>query len=71
MKTKFMVGQEVTWTPAPSVKPQRCTVVRVMPVESAMRIYRIKGAAESYERSVPEDTLSEFRRSERDRVFTD
>lgn len=69
MKTKFLVGQEVTWTPAPSVRPQRCTVVRVMPAERAPRTYRIKGATESCERSVSEDTLSAIRRSDPDRLF--
>lgn len=71
MKTKFAVGQEVVWAPASSVRPQRCTVVRVMPSENATRTYRIKRAAESCERSVPEDSLSPFRGSERDRVFAD
>jgi hypothetical protein len=71
MKTKFLTGQEVSWTPAPMVRPQRCTVVRVMPIENASRTYRIKGATESCERSVPEESLSEIRTSERDRVFRD
>lgn len=69
MKTKFLAGQEVTWTPAPSVRPQRCTVIRAMPSENAPRIYRIKGATEACERSVPEDSLSAFRPNERDRLF--
>lgn len=69
MKSKFLVGQEVAWTPTPSNRPQRCTVIRVMPLESASRTYRIKGAGDSYERSVSEESLSEIRRSERDRLF--
>ncbi|MCE1236079.1 MAG: hypothetical protein LWW93_06935 [Hyphomicrobiales bacterium] len=69
MKPKFLVGQEVVWAQPPSNRLQRCTVIRVMPVESASRTYRIKGAGESCERSVSEESLSEIRRSERDRVF--
>ncbi len=69
MKPKFLVGQEVVWAQTPSNRLQRCTVIRVMPVESASRTYRIKGAGESCERSVSEESLSEIRRSERDRVF--
>ncbi len=69
MKTKFLAGQEATWTPAPSARPQRCTVIRVMPSENALRTYRIKGVADSCERSVPEGSLSAFRPSERDRLF--
>lgn len=69
MKTKFLAGQEVMWTPAPSGRAQRCTVVRVMPAESGSRTYRIKGAAESCERSVLEESLSQSPRSEHDRIF--
>lgn len=69
MKPKFLVGQEVVWAQTASNRLQRCTVIRVMPVESASRTYRIKGAGESCERSVSEESLSEIRRSERDRVF--
>lgn len=71
MKTKFVTGQVVTWTPAPMVRPQRCTVVRVMPVENASRTYRIKGASETCERSVPEESLSAIQSSPRERAFHD
>lgn len=69
MKSKFLVGQEVAWKQTRSNRSQRCTVIRVMPLESASRTYRIKGAGESCERSVSEESLSEIRRSECDRIF--
>lgn len=69
MKALFRVGQEVTWTGNAHGRPLRCTVVRVMPTENAVRTYRIQGLAERFERSVTEESLSETSRSEDDLVF--
>lgn len=69
MKPSFRVGQEVTWTANTLGRPLRCTIVRVMPFENATRTYRVRGAAETFERSVTEDTLTAAGRTERDGVF--
>lgn len=69
MKATVPTGREVSGTQPPWDRPQRCTVIDGMPVEGASRTDRIEGATESCRRSVSEESLSEVRRSERDRVF--
>lgn len=68
MKALFRVGQDVTWTGNLLGRPLRCTVVRVMPAEHAVRTYRIQSEGERFERSVTEESLSLTVRPERDLV---
>ena len=69
MNALFRIGQEVTWTGNANGRPVRCTVVRVMPAEHAVRTYRVQGIAERFERSVTEESLSKVSQSDRDLTF--
>lgn len=69
MKSTFRIGQEVTWTGNTLGRPLRCTIVRVMPAENAVRTYRVQGVDERFERSVTEESLAKIGPSERDRIF--
>lgn len=71
MKAIFRIGQEVSWNGGTNGRPLRCTVVRVMPAETAVQVYRVQGTTERFERSVSEDTLSPVTRSERERLFNE
>ena len=56
---KYSVGQRVTFAGrtgrnAPSGEYE---IVRLMPAEAGQYLYRIRGAAELWERVVPEDQL--------------
>ena len=59
---KFRVGETVEFKPGRMGFPaasRECTIVRLLPIESGNRLYRIKCAAEAFERVVPEVQLEE------------
>lgn len=58
---KFKVGETVDFMPGRMGLPaanRQCTIVRVLPDEGGSRLYRIKCAAEAFERVVPEAQLA-------------
>jgi hypothetical protein len=58
---KFEVGQTVNFKPGRMGFPaaqRECKIVRLLPVENGSRLYRIKCAAESFERVVKETDLA-------------
>jgi len=59
---KFDVGQTVDFKPSRMGFPaanRECTIVRRLPTEGGNRLYRIKCAAEAFERVVNEAQLAE------------
>ena len=59
---KFKVGETVDFRPGRMVFPaasRECTIMRLLPVEGGRHLYRIKCAAEVFERVVPEAQLAE------------
>ena len=59
---KFKVGQIVDFKPSRMGFPaanRECTIVRRLPDEGGNRLYRIKCAAEAFERVVSEAQLAE------------
>jgi hypothetical protein len=59
---KFKVGETVDFRPGRMGFPaasRECTIVRLLPVEAGRNLYRIKCAAEAFERVVPEAQLTE------------
>ncbi len=62
----FTVGDVVSCTDGPS---HRCTVVRVMPVEHAIRSYRVRDEAEAFDRAVEESALTLLPQSAVEGVF--
>ncbi len=71
MSEAFSVGDLVIYTGPLVRKPLQCKVVKVMPVEHAhtVRSYRIRDAAEAFERAVPEFTLTRIESTDAERVF--
>jgi hypothetical protein len=60
MSFKFLVGQDVEYTPIGEKKPGLFKIVRQMPKEdrSVDFYYRIKSETENYERNVAEGQLN-------------
>jgi hypothetical protein len=59
---KFKVGETVDFKPGRMGFPaasRECTIVRLLPIEGGRQLYRIKCAAEAFERVVPEAQLTE------------
>lgn len=59
---KFKVGQTVDFKPSRMGFPaanRECTIVRRLPIEGGNHLYRIKCAAEAFERVVSEAQLAE------------
>ena len=59
---KFKVGETVDFKPGRMGFPaasRECTIVRQLPIEGGNHLYRIKCAAEAFERVVPEAQLAE------------
>jgi hypothetical protein len=59
---KFQIGQVVDFKPGRMglrAANRECTIVRRLPVEGGLRLYRIKCAAEAFERVVTEAQLAE------------
>ncbi len=58
---KFKVGEVVEFNPGRSSLPapnRQCTIVRLLPVEGGNHLYRIKCAAETFERVAREIELA-------------
>jgi hypothetical protein len=59
---KYKVGETVDFKPGRMGFPaanRACTIVRLLPVEGGIHLYRIKCAAEAFERVVREVQLAE------------
>jgi hypothetical protein len=59
---KFQIGQVVEFKPGRMGFPaanRECTIMRRLPVEGGLRLYRIKCTAEAFERVVSEAQLAE------------
>lgn len=59
---KFKVGDSVDFRPGRMGLPaasRACTILRLLPVEDGKQLYRIKCAAEAFERVAHEAQLSE------------
>jgi hypothetical protein len=59
---KYKVGETVDFKPGRMGFPaasRQCTIVRQLPIEGGIHLYRIKCAAEAFERVVPEVQLVE------------
>ncbi len=54
----FTVGDVVSCTDRPDGLPHLCTVIKVMPVEHAIRSYHVRDNTEAFERAVEESTLT-------------
>ena len=65
----FTVGDVVSCTDRPDGLSHRCTVIRVMPVERAIRSYRVRDEAEAFDRAVEESALTLVPRSSAESVF--
>jgi hypothetical protein len=64
-QSKFEVGQMVDFNPGRATIPastREYKIVRLMPLESGERQYRIKTIAEQFERIAKESELSMFKR---------
>jgi hypothetical protein len=71
MSAAFAVGDMVTYNGKLAGKTLQCKIIKVMPVEHAhaVRNYRIRDAAEAFDRAVPEFTLTRIEPTASDRVF--
>jgi hypothetical protein len=71
MSEIFSVGDMVTYTGRLVGKPLRCKVVKVMPMEHAhtVRNYRIRDSAETFDRAVPEFTLTRIEPTDAEAIF--
>jgi hypothetical protein len=59
---KYQIGQTVDFKPSRMGFPaanRECTIMRQLPVEGGLRLYRIKCTAEAFERVVTEAQLVE------------
>ena len=59
---KFKVGDTVDFKPGRMVFPagdRQCTILRLLPVEGGIHLYRIKCASEGFERVAREIQLAE------------
>jgi hypothetical protein len=69
MSEAFSVGDIVTYIGKLAGKPLQCKVIRVMPVEHAVRTYHVRNSAEAFDRAVPEDALTRVAPTDSDRIF--
>lgn len=65
----FIVGDVVSHVDRPDGPAHRCTIVKVMPVEHAVRRYRVRDQTEAFERAVDESALTLLPPSSGERVF--
>ena len=65
----FTVGDVVSCTDRAVGPSHRCTVIRVMPVEHAIRRYHVRDETEAFERAVEESALTLLPRLTTESVF--
>lgn len=69
MSETFSVGDIVTYIGKLAGKPLQCKIIKVMPVEHAVRTYHVRNSAEAFDRAVPEEALTRIAPKDTDLIF--